>query len=520
MSATPEVYQNLGQMIRDRARISPEKVALVCWDGTLRYGELDSRSDQLAVGLLESGIGAGDRVATLTSNRTEFVALWFAVAKLGAVLVPLNTALRGELLAYELEDCQPKGLLVEQTYLSAFTAVRAGLPAIPAWVVGESPSGPGTVPFDSLRSARRSLPELSVEPWQPAEIIYTSGTTDRPKGVVLPHRRLLNTPREIGGRARLDAGSVLFSALPLFHCNAQEKTVLVALLHGLTAVIADRFRASTFWDQAAASGATHVSLLTSMISILYKQPPTDRDRTHGVRIATASGTPADLWADFQERFGISIVESYGMTECGCTTIMNPPSAPRVGSVGTPLGFVEAQVVDDWDRPVPPGTPGELLVRPREPFTMFLEYYRKPEKTVEAWRNLWFHTGDLMKQDADGYFYFLDRKKDVIRRRGENIAPYDVENVLNQHPSVFESVVVGVPAEVGEEDVKAFIQLKPGLRVDPEELFRFAADRLPAFMVPRYLEFIEDIPRTSNQKAQRRLLKGKRSEAEVERPAYR
>ena len=333
---------------------------------------------------------------------------------------------------------------------------------------------------------------------------------------MLPHQRLVNTPREVGRRAHLSPDSVLFTALPLFHCNAQEKTALVALLNDLTATFDDRFHASTFWEHAGQFGATHVALLTSMISILYKQDPKATDRTHGIRFATASGTPLGIWKAFEERFGVTLIESYGMTECGCTTIMNPPTAPREGSVGTPLDFVEAVVVDEFDRPVPTGTTGELVVRPRQPFTMFLEYDGKPEKTVESWRNLWFHTGDLMRVDADGYYYFLDRKKDIIRRRGENIAPFDVEAVLNQHPEVFESVVVGVPADVGEEDVKAVVQLKEGAHVSAKDLFAFAAARLPSFMVPRYIEFVEAIPKTANQKTQRFLLRGRLSGRETDR----
>jgi crotonobetaine/carnitine-CoA ligase len=327
---------------------------------------------------------------------------------------------------------------------------------------------------------------------------------------------LLSTPREIGLRSRLDPGSVLFTSLPLFHCNAQEMTALTALLYDLTAAFDERFHASTYWETAAKFGATHVSLLISMVNVLFKQPERASDQGHRVRTALTAGATKEIWPEFERRFGLSIIELYGMTECGCTTLMNPPGAVRVGSVGTPLGFVEAEVVDDDDRPVGPGERGELLVRPRRPFTMFLRYHNKPEATVDAWRNLWFHTGDYVRRDLDGYYYFIDRKKDVIRRRGENIAPYDVESVLNSHPSVFESVVAGVPSELGEEDVKAFVRRKDGATVDAKELFSWCAEHLPFFMVPRYLEFVEEIPKTANQKAQRYLLKGRRGGDEYDR----
>jgi crotonobetaine/carnitine-CoA ligase len=243
-----------------------------------------------------------------------------------------------------------------------------------------------------------------------------------------------------------------------------------------------------------------------MINILYKQTERPSDRAHAIRTALTAGTTRAIWRDFERRFGLTIIELYGMTECGCTTLMNPPEAIRLGSIGTPLGFVEAEVVDDFDRPVGPNERGELVVRPRVPFTMFLSYHNKPEETVRAWQNLWFHTGDYVTRDPDGYYYFVDRKKDVIRRRGENLAPYDVESVLNRHPGVFECVVVGVPSPLGEEDVKAFIQLRPGATVSARELFEYSNEHLPFFMVPRYIEFIAEVPKTANQKAQRYVLR--------------
>jgi len=520
MLTPDEHYDDIVAMLRAKAPRHGSKIALRFLSGDLSYAELDRDSDRVAAGLREHGIQKGDRVACLVGNRPEFPLLWFGVAKAGAVFTPLNTALHGELLRYELADSQPTAVVVDRELYPAYAEVAdwGGAPSL--WIVEGPASEAGlpedALPFSELRSSRGAVPVEPPNPWDPASILYTSGTTGRPKGTVLPHRRLVNTPREVGLRAELAPDSVLFTSLPLYHCNAQEKTTLVALLNDLTAAFDDRFHASTFWETAARFHASHVALLTTMITVLYKQPLRPSDRSHGVRAATASGTPAGLWKEFEARFGIRIIESYGMTECGCTTLMNPPGAIRVGSVGVPLPFVEAQIVDDHDRPVAPDTAGELVVRPRTPFTMFLEYFGKPEKTVEAWRNLWFHTGDLLRQDRDGYFYFIDRKRDVIRRRGENVAPYDVETVLTRHPAVLECVAVGVPSELGEEDVKAFVQLRPGAETTASELFRFAAVELPSFMVPRYIEFVSGIPKTPNQKAQRYLLRGKLTGNEVDR----
>jgi len=515
-----EEYPTLGELIRGKARKNGDRIALRFASREFSYRELDRETDRVSSGLAAAGIGAGDRVACLLFNTPEFPLLWFGVAKLGAILVPLNTGLKGEILRYELADSAPSAVVVDRRLWDAYAPLRDSLRISREWLVeraGENALLPaGTTAFSALFQDVAGGPGPSVHASDAAAIMYTSGTTGPPKGAIIPHQKLLTTPVEIGLRSRLTPSSVLFTALPLFHCNAQEMTALTALLNDLTAAFDERFHASAFWETSAKLGATHVSLLISMINVLFKQPAKPTDRTHTVRTALTAGTTRAIWSEFERRFGLTIVELYGMTECGCTTLMNPPGAIRVGSVGTPLGFVEASVVDDDDRPVPANTRGELVVRPTRPFTMFSGYINKPEKTVEAWRNLWFHTGDYVTRDEDGYYYFVDRKKDIIRRRGENLAPYDVESVLNRHPAVFEAVVVGVPSPLGEEDVKAFVQLKPGVEVPPRELFEFCVANLPFFMVPKYLEFLDEIPKTANQKAQRFVLRERKGGVEHDR----
>jgi crotonobetaine/carnitine-CoA ligase len=515
-----EEYPSLGALARGKARKNGNRVAFRFAAREISYSNLDQESDRVANGLARAGIGVGDRVASLLFNTPEFPYLWFGAAKRGAVLVPLNTGLKGEILRYELADSAPSGLVIDRRLWESYAPFRESLHIAHEWVAtpegGNDPLPPKTIPFADLPSDRPFQPVPTVRPSDPASIMYTSGTTGPPKGAIIPHQKLITTPTEIGLRSRLTPNSVLYTALPLFHCNAQEMTALSAFVNDLTAAFDDRFHASTYWETAAKLGATHISLLISMINVLFKQPEKPTDRTHTVRTALTAGATRAVWPEFEKRFGVTIIELYGMTECGCTTTMNPPDAIRLGSIGTPLGFVEADVVDDEDRPVPPNTRGELIVRPKSPFTMFSGYLNKEDKTVEAWRNLWFHTGDYVTKDEAGYYYFVDRKKDVIRRRGENLAPYDVESVLNRHPAVFESVVVGVPSPLGEEDVKAFVQLQPRTQVTAKELFEFCIQNLPFFMVPKYIEFLDEIPKTANQKAQRFLLKGRRGEAEVDR----
>lgn len=516
-----EEYHDLVSLVRAKAKKNGDRPALRFAGLDVSYAQLDRESDLAAGKLAGGGLHAGDKIAVWLFNGPEFLYLWFGAAKIGAIAVPLNTALKGEILRYELEDCQAAAVVADLRLLETLEASlgQSSLPRV--WTVGNATSAPDSSarhasPWETLSSAEFS--SHAPAPWDAASILYTSGTTGPPKGAVIPHEKYLTTSREIAARSRLTPESVLFTALPLFHCNAQEMTTLAALQNDLIAAFDERFHARGFWENAQRARATHISLLISMINVLYKQPEAPSDLSHSVRTALTAGTSREMWRPFEQRFGVTILELYGMTECGCTTLMNPPDRIRLGSVGTPLGFVEAKVVDDQDGEVADGSRGELVVRPRHPFTMFLEYYRKPEQTVLAWRNLWFHTGDYVTRDADGYFYFVDRKKDVIRRRGENLAPYDVESVLNQHPAVFESVVVGVPSPLGEEDVKAFVLFRAGTTASPEDLFRFCADRLPFFMVPRYLEVVDEIPKTANQKAQRYLLRQRPAGTQHDREA--
>ncbi len=515
-----EEYHDLATLVRAKAAKNGRRPALRFEGRTVSYDELDRRSERVAAGLRQAGVAPGERVAAFLFNTPEFPFLWFGVAKAGAVLVPLNTGLKGEILRYELGDSAPRAIVVDPRLWPVYAPLREALRIPREYVAAVPPDGtpaPTGVPgFETLDAEPDVERPPAPRPDAPASVMYTSGTTGPPKGAVIPHQKLITTPTEIARRSQLAPDSVLFTGLPLFHCNAQEMTALTAILHDLTAAFDERFHASRYWEIAAAFGATHVSLLIAMVNILFKQPERPTDRSHGVRTALTAGATRELWPAFERRFGLTIVELYGMTECGCTTLMNPPGAIRLGSIGTPLGFVEADVVDDDDRPVGPGVRGELVVRPRAPYTMFLGYLNQPGKTVEAWRNLWFHTGDTVTRDADGYYYFVDRKKDIIRRRGENLAPYDVESALNRHPAVFESVVVGVPSPLGEEDVKAYVQARPGASVEAKELFEFCARELPFFMVPRFLEFVDEIPKTANQKSQRYLLRERRGGVEYDR----
>ncbi len=298
---------------------------------------------------------------------------------------------------------------------------------------------------------------------------------------------------------------IFLTFLPLYHINAQVLTTLTALVAGAQMVLLDRFSASQFWDEIRYYGATQFNYLGAVIPILAKQPEKSDDADNPARIALGAGCPPAIMDEVEQRFGIKCLEGFGMTEIGIPVHVMPDDR-RKGSCGKPMDIYEIRLFDDNDNEVPVGEIGEIVFRPREPFTMMSEYYKMPEKTLEACRNMWFHTGDLAKKDADGYLYFVDRKKDALRRRGENISSFEVERAINTHPKVLESAAVAVRSELAEDEVKICVVLKPGKELSPEELISYSVERMPYFAVPRYVEFMESLPKTPTERTQKYLLK--------------
>ncbi|HXG65497.1 MAG TPA: AMP-binding protein, partial [Blastocatellia bacterium] len=307
--------------------------------------------------------------------------------------------------------------------------------------------------------------------------------------------------RTIGGGMGVGAEDILYTCLPLFHVNAQVCTVLSAMLFDARVAMYEHFSASAFWDEIRRSRATVFLALGAMGNILYKAPPRPDDRKNHVRLAMVVPPPEDL-ERFEQRFGLRVVyETFGMTE----GVVTPPAIAeprRLGCCGRPAADTEVRIVDEDDLPLAPRQVGEIVMRTREPYTMMSGYYKMPEATLEAFRNLWFHTGDLGYLDEDGFLYFVGRKKEAIRRRGENISAFEVEAIVNRHPAVLESAAIPVPSELGEDDVKIVVVLREGGQLSPEELLRFCEERMAYFMVPRYVEFRDSLPRTPTQRVEK------------------
>lgn len=482
----PPPERTLPRLLERQADRWGDKPLLGAGDETRSFAALRDAAAVQAGALAEAGVERGDRVVFLSENRLELLELWLGCAWLGAVLVPVNTALRGMQLEHVLANAAAKALAAEPHLLERLELVETRPPLL--WTIGET-----------LPRRGDALPAAPVRPGDAAAILYTSGTTGPSKGVVCPHAQWYWWAVSTGGVLGLGPDDVLHTTLPLFHTNALN-SFCQALVAGGTFVLAPRFSASAFWQRVRDADATVTYLLGAMVSILLKQPASELDRAHSVRVALAPATPPDLHAIFRDRFGVRLVDGWGSTETNIVVADQGDAAP--GTIGTVVPGYEARVVDADDAEVPDGTPGELVVRHSEPFSFATGYFGMPEATVEAWRNLWFHTGDRVVRDPDGSFRFLDRMKDVIRRRGENVSSHEVEQVLLSHPDVAAAAVFPVPSELGEDEVMASVVPRGGAALEPLELVRFCEPRLAYFAVPRFVEVVAELPLTSTGKVEK------------------
>jgi len=392
--------------------------------------------------------------------------------------------------------------VIEGALLGAVTDLGAAtLPLERLWIVGAGAQcAPPELAHEAFPAAGAAVDPAPVRPGQTAAILYTSGTTGPSKGVCCPHAQFywwgVHTGRLLGVRD----GDVLHTTLPLFHTNALN-TFYQALLTGSSQVVERRFSASAFWESLVAHRATVTYLLGAMVPILLSKDPGEHDRGHAVRIALGPGVPPQFHERFRERFGVQLIEGYGSTETNFV-IGAEAHQQRPGTMGRVRPGFEARVVDDDDNPLPDGEAGELVLRASEPHAFATGYFAMADKTVEAWRNLWFHTGDRVVRDTDGFFRFVDRLKDAIRRRGENISSYEVERVILGHPAVETAAVYPVKSELAEDEVMAAVVLRADAALSPSELVAHCEPSLPYFAVPRFVEFVPSLPVTENGKIEK------------------
>ncbi len=473
-------------------------------DRVFTYGDLDLESDKVAAGLQGLGVTKGDKVAIVMDNRPEFLFLWFGLSKLGAVEVPINTAHRGDLLTYMLDKADCRYVVVQSSYLDRVGPVLGNLPQMEQVLVlgqkGEALPQVEKPVFDYLELVDNEgkFDEVEVLWSDPFVILFTSGTTGPSKGSLMPQNYALFMGKVCMECCQYTEDDCLYNALPLFHGNAQLLSTMPALMSGARMVLAERFSASGFWPDIKKYGCTEFNYIGGILPILLKADPKPDDADNPLRVMFGGGCPPNLFDQVEKRFGVTLLEGYGMSEIGLP-LLNTMKSRKKGTCGKPVYGCQVKLVDDQGMEVGPGVPGELLVRNQEPYTMLQEYYKMPAKTVEAWRDLWFNTGDYLVMDDDGYFNFLDRKKDAIRRRGENISSQEVEKVINAHPAVLESAAIGVKSEMAEDEVMVCASLKPGESLTPETLLEYCQERMAYFMVPRYVRFMEHLPRTPTEK---------------------
>lgn len=504
----PLEQRNIGRFLRLRAAHDGDRPYLTIGGRTYTFAETEARCRDLARGLAGRGVQDGSRVVLMLANCAEFVFAWYACSLLGAAIVPLNTNLKGLLLEALIEDAGAEAVIVSDALLPALESMRPQYRDTIGWlaVVGSTEGAARVVdakrvvPFEELYASEGDDPEVAPDYRRIQVISYTSGTTGPAKGVMIPDAQSFSSAcgnMRLSGMTRDD---VLYSPLPLFHGLSSRMCALPALVLGAHAVIDDRFSASRYWERAAQFGATLGYVVHAIVPLIKAQAPGPHDRAHQVRaIFNASH---DL--EFEERFGVRTLEAFAMTETSYLLYFPYPQR-TVGSTGRPHEDWEIELVDDRDVPVPVGEPGELVARPRRPYIMMQGYLNKPQATLEAWRNLWFHTGDILRRDEAGNFFFVDRKKERIRRRGENVSSSEVERAVSAHPAIAECVVLAHPAAANEDDIRLVAVLKNGAALAPADLFAWTAERLPKFMLPRYIELVDTLPRTGTNKVEKHAL---------------
>jgi crotonobetaine/carnitine-CoA ligase len=486
----------ISRLLERQANERPQAPFVVYGDERWTFAEVDAEAARLAGGLRDRGVMRGDAVGLFLPNGPPFINTYFALGKLGATMIPVNTAYRGYMLEYLLNDTGCRVLVVAAEFVDR---VLESLPRLTSLetliVVGAAPEGAAggalrTIAFEDVDGdALATDPAVSFDDVNC--VIYTSGTTGPSKGVPIVNAHGVAKAIEVIRLCELGEDDVIYAPLPLFHSFALLRGVVAGLVTGGSCVLRERFSASGFWDDVRRTGATVGYCVFSIPQILKKAEPGPHDREHPLRcLYNARHDP-----EFEQRFGVRLVEAYGLTEAGVAIYNRPGDPPRPGSCGRVSEDWEVKLVDDNDVEVAVGAVGEIVLRPRFPGLITPGYLNKPEATAAAFRNLWFHTGDLAAVDDEGFYTFRDRKKDAIRRRGENVSSWEVEQVLLEHPAIAEAAAVPYPSPLGEDDVRVVISLREGATLEPQGVVDYCLQRMPDFMVPRYVDILDELPRT-------------------------
>jgi carnitine-CoA ligase len=493
----------VGPLLERWAREQPQRNFLEFSDGTAwTFADMRTRALRAAAGLRRLGVERGSHVLSWMPNEREAILGWFGANLLGAVYVPLNTAYRGAILRHAVALSDAKVMIAHASLLSRLEPESCSLLEHIVCVGGSPPviDGPRVHAFAVLEQPDAAEAEQPVQPWDANYIILTSGTTGPSKAVVCTYIQAW-----AGGAMAMDyfvQEDRLLANLPLFHVSGVG-AVMDRLIKGGTCVLYDGFKPESFWDTVRRFNITGCCLVGAMTRFLLNQPPGSRDRDHPLRAVITVPWNQDSLA-VAERFGIQMHTAFNMTELA-TPIRSQANPPVLGTCGRARPGVECRVVDENDIEVAPGAVGELIVRTSRPWEITQGYYKNPAATVRAWRNGWFHTGDAFRRDADGNYFFVDRMKDAIRRRGENISSFEVESEACAHPHVREAAAIPVPSELGEDEVMLVV-VPVSEPLDPVALLRFMEPRVAAYMLPRYIRSVAELPKTPTAKVEKHRLR--------------
>jgi crotonobetaine/carnitine-CoA ligase len=507
-------------LIDDRAERWSDETAVTSHDGDLTYGQLRDRAQRLARGLKELRVEPGDRVATMLESTIDYLAAWHGIIWAGAVDVPVNTELRGTFLRHILRDSGARVLIIQDRWLDRLEGLDVpDLEHIVA--VADPPSAEravatsaGEPKIGSGRLAQHAFGDLlALDPGArvPREeadllyILYTSGTTGASKGVCYTNRSASWLTQACLETLELRPDDVGYSMFPLFHTMGRSALVTSSLWVRSPLVLRPRFSVSGFWQDIRETGTTWFGYFGAVILFLWREPEQPEDAQNAVRLAFGASAPAELIEAWERRFGLRLLETYGSTELG-TVACPKTSTIKRPTMGRPVSHLEVAIHDERDEAVPPGVVGEIVARPRRAHSIFAGYWNRPQETVQAWRNLWFHSGDSGVMDADGCLTFRDRTKDSIRRRGENISSFEVEETLRAHRLVVECAAYPVPSEHGDDEVMVAIVLEPGETFDAEAFCAELVPLMPRFALPRYVRVMEELPKTPSQRVRKHELR--------------
>tara|TARA_B100001559_G_scaffold70604_1_gene57679 strand:+ start:975 stop:2666 length:1692 start_codon:yes stop_codon:yes gene_type:complete len=509
----------LPKVLKDQASLIPNKDFLqFSYDKALTFSEVNKLANQIANSLNKLGIHKTDKVSVYMPNSLEICLAWFGILKNGSVMVPINTAYVMDFLQYIIESSDSKIIIIAEEYLERLANIQDRIPNIEKVIVWTRNNKDS---FESNGYSKTQLiswndfvskgsdnePEVEITHMDHARLMYTSGTTGKSKGVVRPCAADYSSAQNYSSIMDLTSDDTVFTCLPLFHSNAMVMGVYPAMISGCKVIVEEKYSASKFWKWMKDFEVTKFNLVGVMSYFMWNAPVVPEEKQHKVKLVLGSPAPHDIIEEFMERFNILFTEGYGLTEVGQCTFTRPNEPFRVGSCGKESPGYEIKIVNpDTDEELPRNTPGELVLRPRIPNICLHYYYKMPEKTVSDFRNLWFHTGDLCRMDEDGYIFFMDRVKDYIRRRGENISSFEVENLISTHPSIEESAAIAVKLDEqgrhSEDELMIVIVLKENMTLDPKDLIEFLQPIMPKFMIPRFVRFRDSLPKTPTNRVQK------------------